>query len=261
MKRKVYLEELEGNLDGRRQLRRVEFEVADHLETAFEGLLGNATGRASPQKASAFDTARERGTAIIRSDMIGDEAVREASLQDTSRVINGLPFKLIAVSLQDLPTVSSKQEKQERQTGAHTLTPEEAAVDIAEIPLPSDDLIASWDDQPATQSKAEPQKADAAPAPEVASLDYVDGAPGQTIKLDHPFNFDGRRIEEIIVSPLTTMEMGALVERQATADFFEFYGAMAGLPASVIRALRGNDGDRVTEACYGFLPRFMKGGA
>lgn len=261
MKRKVYLEELGREFDGRRQLRRIEFEVADHLEDNVVYSLGNSSRRSAHHKATMFDTARANGVVVVRSDMIGEEEVREVELQDAMRVINGLPFNLIAVSLQDLPTVSSKPEKQERQTGAHTLTAEEAAVDIAEIPLPSDDLIASWDDQPSTQAKSEPQKADAAPAPEVASLDYVDGAPGQTIKLDHPFNFDGRRIEEIIVSPLTTIETAQVIERNSAPDVYEFYGAMSDLPASVIRALRGRDGDRVTEAGYGFLPRFMVGGA
>ena len=143
--------------------------------------------------------------------------------------------------------------------GAKVLSDEERTVDISQIPLPPQELIDELDNSGLVDGGSEgTSKAAQASSKPVAVLDYVDGEPETTVALVFPFRLDGREVRQVQVRPLTVQETGAIVQAKSDADTFEYYAAMTGLPAPVIRALRGQDGDAVTEACYPFLPRFMK---
>lgn len=125
-----------------------------------------------------------------------------------------------------------------------------------DFPLPPANLRdALLNDPPGT--KAKEQASNTAP---VLALDYVD-APERTISLQHPFRLDGQVIETITVRALTVEETSALVRAKGATNLTttDFYEAMTGVPADVIRSMRGRDGSDVTGAGWDFLPRWMTG--
>jgi hypothetical protein len=105
----------------------------------------------------------------------------------------------------------------------------------------------------ASESKTSGGAPAPAASPLVAALDFVDER-GKTIKLDHPFRLDGRLIEAIEVRRLPLQALSALVSSGRHTDLYEVYAEMAGLPAAVLRGLDADDGVKVTEAAWDFLP-------
>ncbi|WP_182085199.1 hypothetical protein [Aureimonas sp. ME7] len=130
-----------------------------------------------------------------------------------------------------------------------------------DFPLPPAELEAELMNDPAG-SAPEAQKPAAAKPVErkAATLRFLGGAPIETVALDYPFAWEDREIREISVRALSVEETGAVVGAIGDENLtvFDFYAEMTGLPAEVIRALPGRDGERVTSAGYAFLPRFMK---
>tara|TARA_R110002020_G_scaffold15555_33_gene55412 strand:- start:2373 stop:2834 length:462 start_codon:yes stop_codon:yes gene_type:complete len=149
-----------------------------------------------------------------------------------------------------------------KETGARTLTDQERAVALDDIPLPPEDLIDELDNSAASPGT---DSAERKPQPmlekEVAELDYVDGVPERRVPLQNKFRLDGQVIEEVRVLALTPAEVANILTQVETPDVYDFYAVMTKLPAAVVRGMRGQDGERVTVACYDFLPLFMKGGA
>jgi hypothetical protein len=92
--------------------------------------------------------------------------------------------------------------------------------------------------------------------PLVAVLDFVADR-AKHIPLDFPFRFEGRLIEAIDVKRLPMAAVNNLVSSDRYLDLYEIYAEMTGLPASVLRGLDGDDGTRVTEIAFDFLPRLL----
>jgi len=131
------------------------------------------------------------------------------------------------------------------------------------IPLPPEELWRELDNsgEGAAAGAEAPPKAPEK-APEVATLDFVGDRPEVTVPLRYPFRLDGRPVEAVTVRELQTWEVGAIARSIPPAeagDLFHFYAAMTGLPAPVLRALPGTDGERVTGAAWAFLPRMIRG--
>ncbi|WP_279480234.1 hypothetical protein [Aureimonas sp. SK2] len=129
-----------------------------------------------------------------------------------------------------------------------------------DFPLPPPDLAEALINSPAAEPTA-PLPPPTIPAlpPMVAVLDFLDGPPGETVQLRYPFRLEGEEVREIRVRPLLVSEVGSIITALGgRIDNYVFYGAMTGLPTEVVRALPGEDGDRVTDVAYGFLPRYLK---
>jgi hypothetical protein len=108
---------------------------------------------------------------------------------------------------------------------------------------------------------ASPASAKAAERPraEVASLRFLDpGALSRAVPLAHPFEHEGGVVDVVTVRRLTVAEVGAVMERYGADDqieLFDFYAAMSGLPAAVLRGLIDDDGAEVVAAARPLLPR------
>ena len=113
--------------------------------------------------------------------------------------------------------------------------------------------------------------ADAAPAPpsrptreKMAVLRFLDpGAVSKTAAVKFPFAYVGEggeeiEVREITVRRLSVAEVGAIVLGKTADNFdlFEFYAAMTGLPAEVLRAMPADE--EVVDLCRPFLPRPVK---
>ncbi|RLQ88925.1 phage tail assembly protein [Notoacmeibacter ruber] len=132
------------------------------------------------------------------------------------------------------------------------------AVDASEIPLPPEELSRDWDAEPEA-AEAEKAKVEDTPPAEIAELDFLE-EPSVTVTLRYPFRFDGREVRTVTIRPLSVAETGGVIQANRDASVHDFYAVMTGLPAAVIRALPGEDGEAVTGAAFDFLPRFMRGG-
>lgn len=108
----------------------------------------------------------------------------------------------------------------------------------------------------ASKPESEPT-AEAAVSPIVATLDF-ELARSKSIELDYPFQFEGRRIDTIVVRRLSMGAVNRLVADERHRDLHEVYAEMTGLPAAVLRGLDGDDGIRVAEVAYDFLPRLLR---
>ena len=126
--------------------------------------------------------------------------------------------------------------------------------DFSTIPLPEEG-----------PAETAPIVAKAASEPDdVAVLDFFDAEKMQTIvTLDHPFRWNGREVREATVKTLSFTEVvrvyeSAKKDEDGKVALIEFYAAMTGLPASVLRAMPFDDSEKVTAACIPFLPRDLR---
>ena len=113
--------------------------------------------------------------------------------------------------------------------------------------------------EPAEAAPVAPKK----PAVEMAVLRFLNPeALSKTVALKYPFAFDGedgeREVHEVIVRRLAVAEVGAIVLGKSfdALDLYDFYAAMTGLPAPVLRAMPDDEG--VIDACLPFLPQPVK---
>lgn len=126
--------------------------------------------------------------------------------------------------------------------------------DFANIPLPPEGPA----DAAVLQTKAAPEPDD------VAVLDFLDAERMQaTVTLDHPFRWNEREVREVTVKMPSFTEVIRVYESSKKDDdgkvaLIEFYAAMTGLPASVLRAMPFDDSEKVTAACIPFLPRDLR---
>lgn len=131
-----------------------------------------------------------------------------------------------------------------------------AALKPVAPPPGSPDFARQQGPGPVGEAAPAPAAAPVAPPP-VAALDFV-GDRGKTIPLDHPFRWDGRLIEMIEVRRLRMQHLSDLVAAGRHDDLYEVYAEMTGLPAAVLRGLDPDDGVRVTEVAFDFLPRALR---
>lgn len=129
------------------------------------------------------------------------------------------------------------------------------AVPLSDIPLPPEELADQLDNSGAAAAQAAPA--------EVATLDFVgDDLPEQTFPLKYPFRWEGARIDAITVRQLRTGQMGDVYRQVAAekrgAELYDFYAAMCGLPAKVLRALPAIDGEPIIDKAWDFLPRSLR---
>lgn len=99
-------------------------------------------------------------------------------------------------------------------------------------------------------------KAKVRPPAETARLKFLDpSAVSKEVALRYPFEWGGREVRTVAVRRLTVAEFGAIVGERDVADLtlYDFYAAMTGLPADVLRGLIDEDGDEVSGACGPFL--------
>lgn len=96
--------------------------------------------------------------------------------------------------------------------------------------------------------------------PLVAVLEFV-GAKRQKVDvaLQFPFIWEGQTIEVITVRRLLTFEFNEIAEDGSAFTQMDIYGKMTGLPAAVLRGLDAEDGARVIEVAYDFLPQALRG--
>lgn len=129
------------------------------------------------------------------------------------------------------------------------------AADFSKIPLPPEGA----EGEKATQVEKP------VAAAEVAVIEFLDPAARATeIPLDFPFVWDGREIVSVTARRLTfaeVMRVSEMAPKDADGGIalIHFYAEMIGLPAPVIRALDSDDGQRVQEGCFPFLPRSIAG--
>ena len=90
---------------------------------------------------------------------------------------------------------------------------------------------------------------------EVAVLDFIGGDASVEIALAFPFRLDGRDIFAVTVRRASMLEIARVVPGFATADDFELYAVMAGLPAPVLRGMMREDREAVARAADDFLSR------
>lgn len=130
--------------------------------------------------------------------------------------------------------------------------PAPISADFSNIPLPPEGPA---DDAPAS-AKAAPEPDD------VAVLDFLDPVVS-VVSLDHPFRWNGLEVREVTVKMPSFAEVIRVYESSKKDDdgrvaLIEFYAAMTGLPASVLRAMPFDDSEKVTAACIPFLPRELR---
>ena len=124
--------------------------------------------------------------------------------------------------------------------------------DFANIPLP-----------PEGPAEDAPASAKAAPEPDdVAVLNFLDPVES-IVSLDYPFSWNGVEIREVTVKMPSFADVIRVYESSKKDDdgrvaLIEFYAAMTGLPASVLRAMPFDDSEKVTAACIPFLPRDLR---
>ncbi|ACE99252.1 hypothetical protein Rpal_0693 [Rhodopseudomonas palustris TIE-1] len=90
--------------------------------------------------------------------------------------------------------------------------------------------------------------------PLVAALGFR-GERSKSVTLAHPFTFEGCEISEVTVRRLTMMQVDNLVTARRHDDLYEVFSEMTGLPASVLRGMDCDDGDRIIAEGKDFLPR------
>jgi hypothetical protein len=147
-----------------------------------------------------------------------------------------------------------------------TTAPTPIVVKDGEIPLPPREMWGELanDGPAATGEPAATAPKQVAASVSVAALEYVGAeTPFRTIPLRYPFRWDGVEVTAIVVRALTVQEVGDFMDGLPNPDAYrrtDLYGLMCALPGDVIRALRGVDGRRVTDACYDFLLPGDEGG-
>lgn len=139
-------------------------------------------------------------------------------------------------------------------------------VRFEEIPLPPPEMWNELDNSGQAADAPTPAAAPSAQAPAFAprpveQLEFRSEAFRKTITLafafDHPLL---GAVEAITARRLTVAEVGEILDsRPADApDLFDIYERMTDVPAPVLRGLIDIDGERVTGACWDFLPRLFR---
>ncbi|MFC6447156.1 hypothetical protein [Shinella zoogloeoides] len=133
------------------------------------------------------------------------------------------------------------------------------AVKVAEIPLPPVD---QWEalDNSGDAKKVSATDQQAPVEREIAQLNF--DIPTMVVQpLDFPFTHPVLgHVTEITVRRLTVGAVGNILDGRAAdaPDMFDIYAVMTGVPAPVLRGLIDVDGERVTGACFDFLPRLLR---
>lgn len=97
----------------------------------------------------------------------------------------------------------------------------------------------------------------AAPLPLVAVLEFVEPHKREVaVALDHPFMWEGQRIDSVKVRRLVSAVYGRW--DTSTGDTDDLYGLMCGLPGAVIRGMDTDDRHAIAEAAFPFLPRALR---
>lgn len=110
---------------------------------------------------------------------------------------------------------------------------------------------------PDAQSREPAHDVAAQSRPEPARLDFIQ-TPVRSIALEYPFRLDGEVITNVSVRRLLTSEVANLAKDEQMPDLFEVYSVMTGLPADVLRGLDADDGQKVAEVAYDFLPLLFR---
>lgn len=100
------------------------------------------------------------------------------------------------------------------------------------------------------------------PPAAIAALHFLDPDAVRTVvPLRFPFTLDGADVREVTIRRLAVGEVGRIVEglgEDDPLDLYDFYAAMTGLPASVLRGLLDDDGAEVADAARPLLPRLAE---
>lgn len=97
----------------------------------------------------------------------------------------------------------------------------------------------------------------AEPRPLVAVLDFIEPHKREVmVPLDHPFIWEGERIESVKVRRLISAIYGRW--DAGTGDTDDLYGLMCGLPGPVIRGMDADDRRAIAEAAFPFFPRALQ---
>lgn len=81
------------------------------------------------------------------------------------------------------------------------------------------------------------------------------------VPLEFPFEHpDLGAVHIVAVQRLTVGQVGDILDarQNGAPDLFDIYAAMTGLSAEVLRGLEAGDGERVTGACFDFLPQLLR---
>ncbi len=138
-------------------------------------------------------------------------------------------------------------------------------VKIEEIPLPPKEMWGDLNNSGTEVAADEARKAEQVMAQKVtprpiAKLNFRKDM-FASIVLNFPFDHpDLGGVELVEVRRLTVGEVGDILDgrRKDAPDMFDIYEAMTGLPADVLRGLEAQDGERVTGACFDFLPPLLR---
>ncbi|PWV97697.1 hypothetical protein DFR52_106222 [Hoeflea marina] len=137
--------------------------------------------------------------------------------------------------------------------------PSDTHVAISDIPLPPEDQWEGLENQPDSKSAPSQSRTEVKRAPvEPAKLDFIGTGHFLTIPLKHPFHHPetGKPVTEITIRRLLTSEMEDAIAGALDGEFSNFilYARMTGLSVPILRGLIDEDGARVTDAAYDFLP-------
>ncbi|MBB4066284.1 phage tail assembly protein [Gellertiella hungarica] len=137
-------------------------------------------------------------------------------------------------------------------------------VKIEEIPMPPADKWEELDNSTPTKSTladVTPKENDtAAGARPIAKLNFIKSMASE-VPLAFPFEHpEFGEIHAIVVHRLTVGQVGDILDARAKGapDLFDIYAAMTGLTPEVLRGLEASDGERVTGACFDFLPPLLR---
>jgi hypothetical protein len=130
-------------------------------------------------------------------------------------------------------------------------------VKIEEIPLPPPEMWSELDNTKATAVSPVPAKPPATER-QIESLNFRN-ATTRSVVIPLVYDFDHQElghVHSITVRRLTVGEVGDLLTARPddAPDLFDIYEAMTAVPAPILRGLIDVDGEKVTEACWDFLP-------
>lgn len=134
-------------------------------------------------------------------------------------------------------------------------------VKIEEIPMPPADKWEELDNSQSSRPSGPMHPLETAVAvEEIAELTFVGEAHKKRIPIQHPFILNGETVDTVTVRRLRIGDVDRAIKRAQAGPFslFDIYAEMTGLPAAVLRGLIDEDGDKVTDACYDFLPRALR---
>ena len=139
-------------------------------------------------------------------------------------------------------------------------------MEFEEIELPPQDMWPQLDNSGSGKPAESAPAVAAAPATvpiaraDVAELQFV-GPRSTRVTLEYPFNWEGARVDEISVRRLTLAEVETIARRRSSGNkmtTMDIYSVMTGLPATVLYGLDDDDGQRLTDVAFGFLPRSLR---